>query len=473
MRPTTGSQQRPALDPALKNSFLCLIERRFGLHLSEQQGQGLDEAVQRLLAGSAYADPVALYGAFAAGRSLDLFEKLAAALTIGETHFFRVGPQMEALRRVVLPDVIARRAGERRLRLWSAGCASGEEPATLAILVREGLPLADEWDAQILATDISHAALEAGRRATYGEWSFRDTPDEVRRRHFTPEGTRWRLVEPLRRMVHFAQLNLAADTFPSADVAGSGFDVILCRNVTIYFSMEATQRLYRRFADALARGGWLVLGPSDPSPQLPGPLAPVYLPGAVLWRRPADAAVRPASPHVPGQRQKSPPPGRPLAPADRLGPAGGRPAPAGAPGEASADLKRVRALAHGGNRTAAREAAERLARAQPLVAEAHLLLGMLYLDVGAVEPAAESLRRAAFIDPHNPLTQFGLARACLRRGDEVRARTMLTHTRRLLAPAPDDQAIAGGGGLQAGELRQALEVQLASLEPVAGSPATR
>src|SRR5205823_9828547 len=114
----------------------------------------------------------------------------------------------EALRTVVLPEIVSREAARRRFRAWSAGCSTGEEPYTLAILLREQLLGQDAWDIRLLATDINEPALEVARRATYGQWSFRGTPEDVQRRYFTPDGQRWQLVEPIRRMVQFARLNL-------------------------------------------------------------------------------------------------------------------------------------------------------------------------------------------------------------------------------------------------------------------------
>ncbi len=463
--------KRSSLEADLREAYIHLIEERFALRLTDHQARGLDEAVIQALANSDYRSQRELYGAFLGGECRNLLVALVASVTIGETHFFRVRPQIEALRQVVLPELLGRRATERRLRLWSAGCSTGEEPYTLAILLREQLPAPDGWDIQLLGTDISLPALDAARRALYGEWSFRDTPDEVRQRYFRPEDKRWRLIEPVRRMVRFTYLNLAADPFPLLGPDGPSFDLVLCRNVTIYFSPEATQRLYRRFADALAPGGWLVLGPSDPTPEHPGSLAPVYLPGTVLWRRPTASRIRLPSPWPTlsggATRPSSIPrsaPGRPGArrPASPRPPS---PSPV-RPNDALPDLEQVRVLAHGGDRTAAREQAERLTRAQPLVAEAHLLLGMLYLDEGALEPAVESLRRATFLDAHNALAHFSLGRVYLQMGDQARARAALIHARRILAVLPDDQAIFGGGGLVAGELRHAVAAQLASLDRV-------
>src|SRR5207253_9059874 len=142
---------------------------------------------------------------------------------------------------------------------------------------------------------------QAARHATYGEWSFRDTPSRVRAHYFTPVGKRWRLADSIRRIVRFAHLNLAADVFPSPGPTGPDLDLIVCRNVTIYFSADATRQLYARFAEALVPEGWLVLGPSDPAPEdCPG-LEAVHLPAAVLWRRRVSAGgVSRAAPHAHG-----------------------------------------------------------------------------------------------------------------------------------------------------------------------------
>jgi chemotaxis protein methyltransferase CheR len=288
------------LDPELGRAYRRLIEEHAGLRLTDHQARDLAGFVAELLATTTYEDAQALYGALATGARRDLIEALPARLTIGETHFFRVGPQIDALRTAVLPEIIGRRASQRRLRAWSAGCSTGEEPYTLAILIREQLAAPDGWDVQLLATDINEQALDAARAASYGDWSFRGTPDEVRRRYFAPDGRRWRLVESVRRMVRFAPMNLLADPIPSLQpeatvpTLGPTFDLILCRNVTIYFGPEAVQRVYQRFAEALADGGWLVLGPSDPVPAQPGPLEPTYVRGAVLWRRAKAKARGPA-----------------------------------------------------------------------------------------------------------------------------------------------------------------------------------
>jgi chemotaxis protein methyltransferase CheR len=450
----------------LMAAYRRLLEERFGLRLSDQQSEQLDQIVPQLLMMTKYASPSELVEAFASGWRADLLRVLATSMTVGETHFYRVPAQIRALEQVVFPDLVTRHADDRRLRVWSAGCSTGEEPYTLAMLLRQHLAVPEGWDVDILATDLSQPALEAAQRATYGDWSFRDTPEEVRQRYFHQDGRRWRLHEDVVRMVRFEPLNLMADPFPSSGPFGPTLDLIVCRNVTIYFTPEATRRLYARFAEALVPGGWLLLGPSDPIPEAAELLAPVNVPGAVLWRRatpertaaaPARAQLRPID-RVAAPRLKSD--DRPRDPGLQPPAAPRRGASHGASPRSVS--RRPPPLAPSGARLT-RVEAERRVRDRPLDAGGYTWLGMLDLEAGAIEQAVDNLRRATFLSPEDALAQFSLGRAYARLGQSARARTALTHARRLLASMPDDQTVSGGGGIWAAELRQAVEAEFARL----------
>jgi chemotaxis protein methyltransferase CheR len=387
----------------------------------------------------------------------DLMDLLGADLTIGETHFFRIAPQIEALRTVVLPDIIARRAGARRLGIWSAGCSTGEEAYTLAILLREALPASDYWEVQLLGTDLSHRAIAVARAAVYGEWSFRETPETARARYFTPEEARWRLAESIQRMVRFSHLNLMADLFPSPDPAGPSLDLILCRNVTIYFSPEACRRLYRRLAEALSPGGWLIVGPSDPTPLHPTMLEPVPVAGAILWRRvvAAGSSMAPTAPmlsYTPEHHAIVPAlAGRRVKPrTNEAGSGSGRAVPPSGPRNSARPYP-----------PAAR--AESIPDATASEVEAHVLHGLKHLEAGAVDEAIASLRRAAYLNSGHSLAQFSLGKAYAHGGDAPRARAAFSHARRLLAAMPADQAVDAGGEMTAEELRFAVDAHLAAL----------
>ena len=210
-------------------------------------------------------------------------ERLIHTLTIGETHFFRDEAQFDALAAQVLPAIIDRKRTaaavdpkiQPQLRIWSAGCATGEEPFSLAILLKELLPDIDRWHILILATDINQDSLACARQGLYSEWSFRETRAKALRPRFfsyvpaTKSGSgvgRYRLRNDIRPMVTFALLNLVEDDYPAIHNNTVSMDLILCRNVTIYFTEEATRQIVQRFYEVLVEGGWLVVGHSEPSP---------------------------------------------------------------------------------------------------------------------------------------------------------------------------------------------------------------
>lgn len=184
-------------------------------------------------------------------------DALLAALTIHVTQFFRNPSTFALLERQVLPELQRRvqAEGRRTLRLWSVGCASGEEPYSLALLMQE--LASPEVKVDILGTDISAAILESARQGLYEPQRLAEVPAAVRERFFTPEGKGFRLAESVRHMVRFERHNmLTAPAYPSADL-------IICRNVLIYFSREEQENILQRFAAALPVGGILVLGKAE------------------------------------------------------------------------------------------------------------------------------------------------------------------------------------------------------------------
>ena len=179
-------------------------------------------------------------------------------LSTNTTYFFREAKHFEWLRQEVLPRLAAR----RRVRIWSAGCSSGEEPYSIAIVLLEAIPDLADWDAAILATDLSTEVLARARQGIYPASRLREVPPMLLGRHFTlvatkPERT-YRVNDPVRRLVHFARLNLMGQ-WPMK----GPFDVIFCRNVMIYFDRPTRQDLIARFHSILAPGGTLFIGHSE------------------------------------------------------------------------------------------------------------------------------------------------------------------------------------------------------------------
>lgn len=186
---------------------------------------------------------------------------LAQRLTVGETYFFRYAEHFRALAEAVLPDCIQARRQDHRLRILSAGCASGEEPYSVAILFRERFPELASWKVEILGFDVNSAILEKALRARYSPWSLRETPDELRLKYFHADGRDFRLDSSVRSDVCLEERNLIKED-PAFWVSET-FDVVLCRNVTMYFTPEVTRAVIRRVARSLRPGGFLFLGHAE------------------------------------------------------------------------------------------------------------------------------------------------------------------------------------------------------------------
>ncbi len=224
-------------------------------------------------------------------------ERLINFLTVGETYFFRDEGQFNALTTKVLPALLARKRAaaaaigpniQPQLRLWSAGCATGEEAYSLAIILKELLPDIDQWHILILATDINQDSLVRAREALYSDWSFREARAKAVQAqyfNFDPATKRYALRDDIRQMVTFAPLNLVEDEYPATHNNTASMDMILCRNVTIYFTEEDTRRVVQRFYEALVQEGWLVVGHSEPSPTIYWTFQPRTWSNALLYQK--------------------------------------------------------------------------------------------------------------------------------------------------------------------------------------------
>ncbi len=196
------------------------------------------------------------------GGAREELQRVAERLTVGETYFFRNQDHFRVLGEIVTPARLAARRGTRRLRLLSAGCASGEEPYSLAMWLRESLPDLDAWDLGIVGVDLNSVALEKAASGRYTHWSLRETPHHLRDKYFQSQGKQsFRLDPAIQRMVRFERLNL---NDPARGFWRPGeFDVIFCRNVLMYFSPRAARALVARMAESLAPGGFLFLGTAE------------------------------------------------------------------------------------------------------------------------------------------------------------------------------------------------------------------
>ena len=219
-----------------------------------------------------------------AEKGRDERRKLINVLSTNETYFFREDFQLKAFQEEILPALAKEKAplGARRLRIWSAGCSSGEEPATIAMLVRESRTF-DDWMVEIFGSDINEDTVNAAKLGLYNSSSFRVAPEVYVKKYFQPEGSRLRLVEPIRKMIAFDSTNiLESDLAPHL----RNLDVIFCRNVIIYFSPEAKRRAVANFFKLLRPGGYLLLGHSESLMSISSQFELVHLKHDLVYRKP-------------------------------------------------------------------------------------------------------------------------------------------------------------------------------------------
>ena len=197
-------------------------------------------------------------------------EMLAGYLTVGETYFFREKKSFEILENQILPGLIdKRKQKEKTIKIWSAGCATGEEPYSIAILLTRIIPDLNDWNITILATDINPHFLKKAKEGCYGQWSFRDAPLWLKEQYFIKTGDNWfELLPSIKKMVQFNYLNLAENTYPSVLNQTNAMDIIFCRNVIMYFSSELIKKTIQKFYQSLVNGGWLIVSPVETSQYL-------------------------------------------------------------------------------------------------------------------------------------------------------------------------------------------------------------
>jgi chemotaxis protein methyltransferase CheR len=493
----------PAADRDAVERFRAVLAQRFGLRFDDGRRDVLAAVLDERLA--------------ATGRSLDGWladlasgagdgDAVAARLTVGETYFLRHGDQFRAFREVVVPDVLRAKPARRGLRVLSAGCASGEEAYSVAMLTRD---LADAgWAVHIRAVDLNPDALARAQCGRCSSWVLRDTPTDVRRAWFRPEGREFVLDPAIREAVRFQQANLLD---PDPELwAPASWDVVFCRNVLMYLTAEAATSVVARIASSLVPGGHLFLGHAETLRGLSHDFVLCHTHGAFYYRRrgatragarpttagtasdagsaivaavdaadswvevirsatervqrlaeassaPAPAAVAAAAPAVDLRRALQ------LLAEERFGEALDAIDALGAPAVADPDVLLLQGvvLVHTGHLARAEEAARRLLAVDDLHAGAHYVLALCREAVGDQAGAVEHDRMAAHLDPGFAMPRLHLGLLARRTGPPDEAREELGRAVALLQGEDASRLLLFGGGfsrealvtLARGELR--------------------
>lgn len=346
------------------------------------------------------------------------FNELLNLITVNETSFFRFPQQFEALKNRVLPEILeGKLATNRQLRIWSAGCSTGEEPYSIGMAMLESGVEGLGWQTRVLGTDVSTRALTVARRGVYARKSTLNLSDELVGRYFDGDGEELSVAKGVRRVVDFQYHNLIKEPYPIEMM--SGWDIIFCRNVTIYFKLESTRRVVHNFFRSLNDGGYLFIGHSETLTTISDEFEPIESGDVFLYRKPKHpSAFTPSA-----GRGLEPPPAP--APAKRVPrPGVARPSEkVPQPGSTRvADL-----IAEAVESFAQRKPEAVLALVDEILtldannAEAHVFAAHAFADMSNYDAALAACTRALAIDPLLPVARYILGLIHQRQGDTMHA----------------------------------------------------
>lgn len=490
------------------------LREHSGLHFSQHNQRILEQGLMRRIQALRMESLPAYFNYLtAAADNYDEMNKLLGLLTIGETSFFRYRSHREALLHDILPKLVEQNRSRGRLRIWSAGCSTGEEPYSLAILLREHFPELVDWDVQILATDINKRALRQARQGVYGERSLRMMEVPLRERYFQQVDDHFLLTAQVRRMVRFEYLNLQTDSFAAASGASKGIDLLLCRNVLIYFELETIRRIVEKFRRVLNPRGFLLLGHAETMQNVSDGFQRHHQHNAFFYQRKAaqgsstssapTLVVSPAH----GQPGSGPAVTAVPAEADTSGTAGVAAATESRPHDAGRKLPRppeelyreamtafeheqfARAdtlfdqllkqqpahpqalvgkgvlLANLGQYSDARLLCARAIRIDDLLPEAYLLRGLILDMEGFLERALVEYQKVLWLAPEFVMAHYLAAKIHDRLADKEKKRRSLRNAVRALEQASGSSTIPFSGGLSRGVFLEIVRHELAEMLP--------
>jgi chemotaxis protein methyltransferase CheR len=492
--------------------FRTIIGARLGLQFDNGRMDRLAEVLRQRLdargggTASAYLTSIA-----SSAKGREELRALATHLTVSETYFFRCPDHFRALQEVALPSRIRARNSRRQLRLLSAGCASGEEAYSLAILLREHFPEVVGWDLNIVGVDLNPTMLAKASAARYSPWSLRETSEQMRNRCFRREGADFLLDESFRRMVSFDERNLAVES--GADWGTEQFDIIFCRNVMMYLVPDAVRTVVARLTRALAPAGFLFLSHAETLRGLSRDFHLRHTHDTFYYQKREGVKAIPESPEAFAPRPLPPTDGIDISWVDAIRVASerihslsqnsgnhvetspsqalvekrtGHPATAqfgfvfellhqerfqaaletlnGLPSVATADgdaqLLRAVLLSNCGDVSAALTVCEQILSSDDLNAGAHYVAALCREHAGDHDGAIEHDRAAIYLDPAFAMPHLHLGLLAKRRGDLVMSCRELEQARTLLPGEDASRLLLLGGGFGREALMEFSRAQL-------------
>ncbi len=437
-------------------------------------------------------------------------ETLSSYLTIGETNFYRDQNIYNELERHVLPELINSRCKiGKYIRIWSAGCSSGEEPYSIAILLHKMITDLKDWNISILATDINPRALKKAKEGIYNKWSFRGTPKWVKDGYFSRTRENSYKIKPyIKKMVTFSYHNLANDPYPSLLNNTSAIDIIFCRNVIMYFRPQLVIKIIKRFYRSLLDGGWLIVSGSEGSSVHMSRFVMVNLPDAIFFRKDLSKSgvveefleKTPVSTHqtlfdydpeafpvVPLPVPESPPQPREVIIKSRREQPKTEEVQQKACEEAMVlyeqgnypevenilidcllhDKKNHKAMtllakacSNQGKFSKAVEWCEKEIAINKFNPGCHYRLALIFQEQGKMEEAISSLNRSIYLDPNYVLAHYTLGNLILRKGNIKKAEKYFDNSLSILNTYKEEDIIPESDGVSAGRLIEIIKTKI-------------
>ena len=476
-----------------------LLSTQMGLYYPEKRLADLERGIISAAPALGVGSPEACVRQLLSGTlTRKQVEILASHLTVGETYFFREKKSFTVLEEHIFPELMRTCArANRQLRIWSAGCCTGEEPYSIAMLLDRLIGHSEKWNATILATDINPVFLQKAAEGLYSEWSFRETPVWIKERYFKQRKKgQFEILPHIRKRVTFSYLNLAEDAYPSLTNDTHAMDVIFCRNVLMYFSPKWLQKIGKNLYRALVNGGWLIVSPAEVSGSLFSQFKATPFPGSILYQKIQKQESQPSVAEYPASAP-DPIPNALCTPVATLTQASffqdegisfslkhistealsavtsahSQPAKAAQhveidpehPGGLDALCRTARFHANLGELTEAIKWCEKAIAANKLNPAAHYLLATIHQELGQVEIAAQSLMRTLYLDSDFVLAHFALGNLRLSQDQRQEAERHFDNALALLHAHPHDELPLEADGLTAGRLTEIITSVRANL----------
>ncbi len=468
------------------------LESQLGLHFGQERRADLERGILSAFGEFGFQDTEAgIEWLLSKPLNKQQIAVLARHLTIGETYFFRDPSSFRTLEEQILPELIrSRRDTTRQLRFWSAGCCTGEEAYSLAILLTRLIPDWRHWQVSILASDLNVRFLDEAAAGEFSEWSFRDAPAGLKAEYFRPIGKgRYQILPFLKQWVTFSYLNLARDVYPSLFNHTHTMDVIFCRNVLMYFSPEQAHRVVAQLEQCLVEGGWLLGSATESLCFAEACLTAVSFPGVTFYQKASVSQLaRADTAKLSACETAKPPKPTPALHAKRSHP--GHIAPKGPSSGVADDCTQARTWYEQGRYTEALSGLQRFLAEHPAAGPAMVLMARVYADQGqlaealrwsdraiaadklhagahylratilqeqgALNEAVQSLKRALYLDHNFVLAHFALGSLAHKQGKPQVAERHFGQALELLETCPPEHLVPESEGVTAGRLREII-----------------